>query len=480
MSTLPVSTISAKVPPNWSAIIQLVLSALAALSLFAVGVVIALTNLLGSLSSSSGISSLTQPLMVTGSLIFVGILVLPSAWYSWKKITHPEFQPVIHSEWRYLTLFLTILVLVLEGGVLALGNRITQNDRISWFLLPPLNILATGLPTLWLVYIGTRGLIPGSPKRKWGILAVGLTLGPLLILVLELLLLVGVGILILLWFVVNPNLSNQLTNLAFRLEYAAPNVDQVLKILVPYLLSPGLVFISIAFISVLVPLIEESLKPLGVWFLAGQNINPAQGFSYGILSGAGFGLFENLSNTSGGGTDWALVAASRMSTLLLHCFTAGLVGWALASAWSQRRYIRLGISFAIATLIHGLWNGMAVLSSLGSLQNVSNISVPSQLQQIGKYTTVGVIVLGILVLFAFIGFNRFLRRELAGFSLSSTSHINLSDTNTGIASSVVDHNTSPSNSSTLQVLGETPSKPQNGFQRLETGENLTNNTGKIL
>jgi RsiW-degrading membrane proteinase PrsW (M82 family) len=478
MSTLPASTTSAKAPPNWSAIIQLILSALAALSLLAVGVIIALTNLLGSLSSGSGVSGLTQPFMVAASLIFLGILVLPSAWYSWKEISHPEFQPVTRSEWRYLTLSLTIFVLALEGGVLALGNLVAQNDRISWFLLPPLNVLATGLPVLWLVYIGTRGLIPGSPKRKWGVLAVGLTLGPFLILVLELLLLISLGILILLWLVIDPNLSNQLTNLAFRLEYAAPNVDQVLKILLPYLLNPGLLFISFAFISVLIPIIEETLKPLGVWFLARQKITPAQGFTYGILSGAGFGLFENLGNTSGGGTDWALVAASRMSTLLLHCFTAGLVGWALASAWSQRRYIRLGISFTIAILIHGLWNGMAVLSSLGSLQNISNVSIPRSLQQAGTYTTVVLIVIGVLVLIAFIGFNRFLRRDLAGFSPSSTSKISFSSTNAGTPTSGADHETSPLNSPIVQVIGETPSKTQNDFQRQEKGENFTNDTGK--
>jgi hypothetical protein len=478
MSTLPTSITSAKATPNWSAIIQLVLSALAMLSLFAVGVIIALINLLGFLSSSSGVSDLTQPLMVAGSLIFVGILVSPSAWYSWKKIIHPEFQPAKRTEWRYLTLFLTILVLALEGGVLALGNLVAQNDRISWFLLPPLNILATGLPTLWLVYIGTHGLIPGSPKRKWGVLAVGLTLGPLIILVLELLLLIGIGILILLWFVIDPNLSNQLTNLAFRLEYAAPNIDQVWRILQPYLLSSGLVFIGFAFISVLVPLVEETLKPLGVWFLAGQKINPAQGFGYGILSGAGFGLFENLGNTSGGGTDWALVAASRMSTLLLHCFTAGLVGWALASAWSQRRYIRLAISFTIAIFIHGIWNGMAVLSSLGSLQNLPNVSLPSQLQHVSTYTTIGLIILGILVLLAFVGFNWYLRRDLASFSTSSTINANGSSTNASIPSSGADYETPHSSSYSLKVLGQTPMEKKNGFQHPETGENSNNKMGK--
>jgi hypothetical protein len=478
MSILSASPSPAKSRPNWAAIIQLVLSALAAVTLFAVGLIIVLTNLLGSLSGSSGVSGLTQPFMSAGSIIFVGILVLPSAWYSWKDIIHPELQAVIRTEWRYLPFFITILVVILEVAVLALGNLVAQNDRLSWFLLPSLNILATGLPALWLVYIGTRGLIPGLPKRKWGVFAVGLTLGPLLILILELILLVGLGIMVLLWFVVDPNLSNQLTNLAFRLEYAAPNIDQVLRILLPYLLNPGLLFLGFAFISVLIPLVEESLKPLGIWFLAGQKITPAQGFGYGILSGAGFGLFENLGNTSAGGADWALVATSRISTLLLHCFTAGLVGWALASAWSQRRFIRLGISFSIAVLIHGLWNGMAVLSSAGSLKDLTNVSLPVQLQQLGTYATIGLVVLGVLVLLAFIGFNRFLNRNLAAICTSPNDgmmhqkeHVSTSP-NAG-------HEPSQTSSSASQVQGGIVPMPQNDIERPETGVNSSNNTWKL-
>ncbi len=188
-------------------------------------------------------------------------------------------------------------------------------------------------------------------------------LGPVIILILELILLVFMGILAILWIMLDPSTSNQLNGLIFRLQNVAPNIDAILNILLPFLLNPGVLFILFAFISVFVPMIEEALKPIGLWFLAGQKITPAQGFGFGVLSGAGFGLFENLGNTSNGGETWALLASSRISTLLLHCFTAGLVGWALASAWSQRRYLRLGITYTIAVLVHGSWNGLAVLSA---------------------------------------------------------------------------------------------------------------------
>jgi hypothetical protein len=482
MSVLTAPSPPAKAQTNWPAIIQLLLSILVVLTLLGVAVIVAITNLIGSFSTNIGIAGLTQPFMVAGSLVFVGILVLPSAWYSWKQITNPGFEPVTHPERKNFVLFFTLFVMLLEAGVLALGNLVAQNDQISWFLLPPFNILATGLPALWLVYIGTRGLIPGLPKRKWGVFAVGLVLAPLVILVLELLLLIGFVILILLWSVVDPNLSNQLTNLAFRLQYAAPNMDQILKILLPFLTNPGILFIAFAFFSVLIPLIEETLKPIGVWFLARQRITPAQGFGYGILSGAGFGLFENLGNTSSGGAGWALVTASRMSTLLLHCFTAGLVGWALASAWSQRRFLRLGITFAIAVLIHGLWNGMAVLSLETSLQDLANFSIPTQFQQIGTYATIGVIVLGTLVLIGYIGFNSFLRRDIQAIvpPTSDNGDTPGSSENHSLPSmdNQTTHTATEQGSPNPQAPGGMPSEPETNLHHLMTGENSNNTTGK--
>jgi hypothetical protein len=136
------------------------------------------------------------------------------------------------------------------------------------------------------------------------------------------------------------------------------------------------------------------------------------------LSGAGFGLFENLGNTSSAGTGWALLAGSRISTLLLHSFTAGLFGWGLASAWSERRYLRLALSFTIAVLIHGMWNGMAVVSSVASLSSETSIHAPAGLQALGSLATLGVFALGVLVVFAFFGFNAYLRRTIR---LSDTS-----------------------------------------------------------
>jgi RsiW-degrading membrane proteinase PrsW (M82 family) len=425
MSTSPGINQPAKTGQNYSALFQLIASTLAALLLLGAAGLIALISAVQFFSSSgsatgSGNVDPTQSFMIAASLAFTGVLLLPSAWYSWKHITHPGFEPVSRPERKSFGLILTIVVLVLVAGSLFLGDWASKDDRVSWVFLPFLNLLATGLPALWLVYIGTHGLLPTAPKRKWGVFATGLVLGPFIILILEILVFIAVGFLAILSIMIDPKLSSQLNSLANRLQVVSPNIDAMLNTLLPYLLNPGVLFLGFVFVSVLVPLIEETLKPIGVWFLAGQKITPAMGFGYGVISGAGFGLFENLGNTSGGGDTWALIAAARITTLLLHCFTAGLVGWALASAWSQRRYLRLAVSFIAAILIHGLWNGMSIMSAVSSLQGVANISIPASLKRLSGITTVGVVVLGVLVLVLFIGFNAMLRRStLAATPLSS-------------------------------------------------------------
>ncbi len=399
-----------KPPLHWPSLIQLIVSLLAAFVLLGAAAVIPLSAAVQYFSGTAGTTGSTESFMVAASLAFAGVLVLPSAWYAWRYIAFPGRESTPYSERRGFGLILTLVVVVLVSGALLLGNWASQNNQITWLVLPPLNVIATGLPALWVIYIGTRGLIPGTPRRQWGVFASGLVLGPLIILILELILLVFIGILALLWVMLNPTLANQLNGIILRLQNAGSNLEPLLKALVPFLHNPGILFLIFAFISVLVPLLEEALKPIGVWFLAGQKISPAQGFGYGVLSGAGFGLFENLGNTSGGASGWALIASTRISTLLLHSFTAGLVGWALASAWSERRYLRLAIIYAIAVIVHGLWNGLSLLSLVPSLQELTDTSLPASLEQIGMYSSLGIVALGILVLLFYVGFNVKLQR----------------------------------------------------------------------
>jgi hypothetical protein len=156
------------------------------------------------------------------------------------------------------------------------------------------------------------------------------------------------------------------------------------------------------FTAVIVPLIEEALKPAGVWLLAGRRLTPAAGFAAGVLSGTGYALIESLLLSSGSGEDWAFLVFARIGTGTIHILTTGLVGWALALAWGENRYLRLGAVYLLAVSIHGLWNSLTLVTAFTNLtpahtQLLSNSSI-ARLSQFAPYALVGIAGVSFLAL----------------------------------------------------------------------------------
>ena len=107
-----------------------------------------------------------------------------------------------------------------------------------------------------------------------------------------------------------PSLVADLAQLANRWRYSTPSQEELLKIMQPYLTHPLVVYSVFAFLAALVPLIEEVLKPVGMAFLVGRSITPAQGFAAGVLSGAGYALCESIFRV-GLDSDWLTIAVTR-------------------------------------------------------------------------------------------------------------------------------------------------------------------------
>jgi RsiW-degrading membrane proteinase PrsW (M82 family) len=84
------------------------------------------------------------------------------------------------------------------------------------------------------------------------------------------------------------------------------------------------------------------------------------------VSGAAFALFENLGYVSEVDS-WSTLVLARIGTAIMHMVTAGLTGWALAKAWQDRSYLRLGFAYLAAVVIHGIWNAIAILYGIASL-----------------------------------------------------------------------------------------------------------------
>ncbi|MGW8249033.1 MAG: PrsW family glutamic-type intramembrane protease, partial [Anaerolineales bacterium] len=398
---------------DWYSLLQFGLSVLAVVILWGIAlssVALGLSQRLG--GAAQPVDDL-QLFLIAAGMAFCGVLLLPSAWYALARIMGRtvENAPVFLQRLRPTLLILAFPLL------LGLGYWISQFQAIAWLLLPPIHVLVISLPVLWLAYLGVRDLPTGSPQRASGVFASGLALAPLLILFGEVAaILVGFGIFIVL-VAMRPDLAESLNALAERLMAAAPSPEIALRILMPLLESPVVIFMILLFAAVIVPLIEELIKPIGVWLLAGRKLTPTEGFAAGVLSGAGYAMVESLflgSNSQ----DWAVLVFARIGTGVMHILTAGLVGWALVNAWTQANklagYLRLGAVYLLAVLVHGMWNGLTLTSALTSALSSAtgraqlDESPYIQIGQIANYLLVG---LAAAALLALIGINRALARQ---------------------------------------------------------------------
>lgn len=393
--------------PSGLTILQFAFSAIAALialiaafALFLLGVSQLFVPSFAEMSSDS-----LRLFMLASSAGFVSLLLLPSAWYALQNLLgNPQRalspQPAFRN---WVIWFVPLPVVLLAGyGVTLLGVPFE-------YLLPVFQIMAVGLSATFLFALGARNLSIGSRQRFWGVLATGLVLGPIIILMVELILLAFVGIFALVFLVSSPGLLDQLLPLIESGPGSMESAEELFLILQPYLEQPIVFYTALAIVAGLMPLIEEALKPLGVWILNRHRLTPVQGFVAGLLSGAGYGIFESLQITLSGQA-WAFLTISRAGTTLLHIFTSGLVGWGLALAFGRGRFRNLALAYLGAVTFHGLWNGLVLISSVSDLY-FGGVSVAPVLLSISRFAPFVLMVLVIVMLSLLVYFNRRFTRE---------------------------------------------------------------------
>lgn len=306
------------------------------------------------------------------SSILAGLLLLPVFLLSLYRLRGQEApgwldtsRPVYQRAARWLILVWPVFVF--------LGWLVAGRPMIAAFLLGPVNLLVAGIPILW-IYNGSRyKLEGGSQIRQWRIFGFSLTILPLIIIIVELIALLILGGILALWFSyrtsVDPTLERQLTTLIDQVRQGGQDLETILELLQPYLLQPTVIFWALAIFGGIVPIIEETLKPLALWGLAGQEISPQEGFVGGLLCGAGFALMENILyfTTAIVAEDWLFMAIGRAGTGVLHMLASGMVGWGLARAWRDKKWFFQALLTLGAFIFHGLWNAFALATSVGSI-----------------------------------------------------------------------------------------------------------------
>jgi RsiW-degrading membrane proteinase PrsW (M82 family) len=234
-----------------------------------------------------------------------------------------------------------------------------------------------------------------------------MTIGPLIMIVLEIVLLLGIVIVAMIFIATQqPALFREIVNLG-RILKQETDQETILKLVAPYISNPIVIATIVGYIALLVPLIEELLKPLAVWIFASKIETPAQGFAMGLLSGAAFALIESLNASGDGSVSWPVIVSIRAGTSLLHMTASGLVGWGIVSAFREKRILRFFAAYFCAVTIHGIWNACVVGTGLSAVGE--SIGKPEWLFNFIPAMLGGMLVLGIGMIPVLIASNKKLR-----------------------------------------------------------------------
>ena len=362
---------------------------IAMLGLLALAAVIVVTTLLQMMTSIPGVPALESPLpsfLLAGALAFSGLLLIPASIHSFRAMNASPDQPAALPPLRIGAL-LGILAIWIVAAVIA---QVFGGYGASWLFLPPLALAGMGIPVYLLFRLGVGGVGLGTRQRAWNVFGLGLVGGPALAGILELavylLLLLGGGIVLAL----KPDWQTTFTRLTTQLEQAS-TTDQILSLVSPYLMNPVVIILLLLVVAVVIPLVEELVKPVGVWLLRKRPPTPQEGFALGVISGAGFALLESLLAAASNDGVWGLAFVARVGGGVMHILNTGLMGWAIASCWQERRFGRLARTYGLVVFLHGLWNALTVGTIVGGLRVASS---PQEMDLLGG-ALVGISILGL-------------------------------------------------------------------------------------
>lgn len=360
-----------QIKTSWVDYAQLVLSVFILLSSIGNGILIAgltVFQLLEAYNSGGTATGMTiAPIIVYGlpNLVFGVIAALSIVTVSYKlaKKEVPAFFRAKRNYWLWL--FPVLFVMVLVGGAfLARVDQLFAHISLALMLLPLIL-----LPVLWFLRQGSGRGLGENPNLNLGLTLFTYSFSTPVILIFEMMsiILVLLGLLVILF--ISPELKSLLTQMMQAITLGG--MDKLNQVIAPLLQSPWVIGIVVLIFSVFAPLFEELFKTLGVWFLCKRTISPREGYIAGLFCGASFALFEGLLNSSQGlispdTTSWLTISLGRLGGTVFHMLSSGLIAWALAKTWQDKKHLRAILVYLGSMLVHGLWNAMALLPALFS------------------------------------------------------------------------------------------------------------------
>lgn len=358
---------------GWPTLVMGLLLAVSAWGLTLLAALLALAGLTAALVPTMETEDgLTLLMIAVGVLVLAGLL-LPGAVLNLRdflSLPFPRFAlPQASTAQAWPILFAAWLLL------LALGQALTRSETLTLLLLPFVNAAALLLPLGLILLTVLRGLPLPLPRRAWSIFGASALLGPALSIFFEMLAFLIFALLFFAYVHTVPALETPFRLLVDELRSENGSPDFAARQIAILALSPGGWLFLLGVFALAVPLIEEAFKVTLLGFYAGRMRSPAQGFVSGVLCGAAFAMAENIGFSSAGTQDWLFNILTRSTAILAHVFNSGLVGWGLALAWQRRDFLRLGLAYLTAVLVHSLWNGLSVALSLHALASLTTAEV---------------------------------------------------------------------------------------------------------
>ena len=321
----------------YALVIAWIVIAAAALSiacgmLAALGTILVLTS--GGSESLAGLTAVTEftiaPLVGGGLALYYGIR---------RVLGKPSPLFALPAAW----LFAGLTALVLLADLIIWNLNRAPGAAVA---VMPLAILSGVLPALAILALASQRLRDATSRRHlWISLVYGATLAPLLAIILE--------------FIATILITLLFTVLGSRVSLASINGQGNPQ-------SPAEVIVLLLVLSVVAPLVEEGVKPLGAVLIIRRLRTPAEAFLLGLAAGIGFNIFETIGYISTGEADWISVAIERIGAGLLHGVGAGMaaLGWyyLINGRGVRLRWLR-GVGCIIyAVLQHAVFNGSNLLA----------------------------------------------------------------------------------------------------------------------
>jgi hypothetical protein len=323
-------------------------------------------------SPQSGIDQVINYGLLAWTSILSGLMLVPVFLLSLSKLRGQD-PPTWLDTSRVTYRKKITWILSLWPVIVLIGWFVADRPLAAAFLLGPINLLVAGLPILWVYLYASRGLKRGLQVRQWRIFGFSLTITPFIVIILEIIAILILGGLGALWVSyrtsIDPSFERDLTYLFNQVSIYQNDVNGLLELLRPAILQPGVIVWVLVLFAGVIPIIEEVIKTIALWPMAGQKITPQEGFVGGLLCGAGFAFIENVLyfTVSITAMDWLILAIGRAGTGVLHMLASGLIGWGLAVAWHDGKWHFLSGTTFFAIILHGLWNAVALLTGIASL-----------------------------------------------------------------------------------------------------------------